>query len=504
MTISTPTLAEIRDAAAACGLTLNDEDARSYQELMKPYVDGYNLVEELPDELPAVDVSRRSHVFPAAGENPENAWYVRTSIKTSENGKLAGKRIAIKDNIMVAGLPMMNGSSVLEGYVPEIDATVVTRVLEAGAEIVGKTHCEYYCLSGSSHTGAKGPVHNPYRHGYSAGGSSSGNGVALAKGEIDIAIGGDQGGSVRMPAAWCGIYGMKPTHGLVPYSGAMPIEIYIDHLGPMSRSVMDNALLLEVIAGEDGYDPRQFSPVITSYSENIDAGVNGMRIGILREGFGRPESEAEVDAQVRKAVAQFENMGATVEEVSVPMHLMGPSIWTPIGVEGIARTMMFGDGYGLSRRDLYVPSLMLKQREWRSRPEDLSETTKVLTVLGTHILDQFGPRHYGKAVNLSRRLKAAYDAALQQYDILVLPTLPMKPTPLPEVGAERQTIMNHAFEMTNNTCPFDISHHPAMSVPCGLVDGLPVGMMIVGRHFDEATVYRAAYAFEQTVDWKSL
>ena len=160
---------------------------------------------------------------------------------------------------MLAGVPMMNGAATMEGYIPDIDATVVHRILDAGGTIVGKAHCEYFCLSGGSHTSATGPVHNPHKMGYSAGGSSSGSAVLVALGEVDMALGGDQGGSIRMPASFCGIYGMKPTHGLVPYTGIMPIEIYVDHTGPMTANVADNALLLEVLAGPDGYDPRQYN-----------------------------------------------------------------------------------------------------------------------------------------------------------------------------------------------------------------------------------------------------
>ena len=186
----------------------------------------------------------------------------RPTIKGAASGKLAGKTIALKDNICLAGVPMMNGASTLEGYTPDIDATIVTRILDAGGTIVGKTHCEYFCFSGGSHTNATGPVHNPHSMGYSAGGSSSGSGVVVATGEADMAIGGDQGGSIRIPASFCGIYGMKATHGLVPYTGVMPIEITLDHTGPMTRNVRDNALLLEVLAGADGLDPRQIAPKV--------------------------------------------------------------------------------------------------------------------------------------------------------------------------------------------------------------------------------------------------
>ena len=219
MTVPSLTPEQLLEAADTVGLSLTDADVSSYLGLMKPYLDAYNLVDAMPDNLPVVKYPRTPGVFPSPAENPRNAWYVKTSIKGAASGKLAGKKVAIKDNVMVAGVPMMNGNSILEGYVPDVDATIVTRILDAGGEIAGKTHCENYCISGGSHTGAKGAVHNPYKMGYSAGGSSSGSGVTVALGEADMAIGGDQGGSIRMPSSWCGIVGMKPTYGRVSRFG---------------------------------------------------------------------------------------------------------------------------------------------------------------------------------------------------------------------------------------------------------------------------------------------
>jgi amidase len=504
MPVAYPSPEQVRAAASEVGLSLTDADVQSFMGLMKGNIDAYNLVDRMPDYLPPVKYPRTPGRYPSPEENKHNAWYVKTSIKGAPEGKLKGKKVAIKDNIMVAGVPMMNGASILEGYMPEIDATVVQRLLDAGAEIVGKTHCEYYCLSGSSHTGAKGPVHNPYRMGYSAGGSSSGSGVAVALGEADMAMGGDQGGSIRMPSCWCGIYGMKPTHGLVPYTGIMPIEIYVDHTGPMTRTVKDNALMLEVIAGADGYDPRQYSPKTHPYTQMLDGGVKSMKLAIVKEGFGRPESEKAVDEKVRNGAALFKKLGAQVDEVSIPMHALGPALWLPIGVEGITQTMMFGDGFGLSRPDLYVTSLMDKLHGWQLRAQELSETTQLITTLGVYIKKYYGNRYYGKAMNLTRRLIEAYDSVLKQYDLLLMPTLPMKPTPFPAPDATREQVIGHALEMIGNTAPFDISHHPAMTVPCGMVDGLPVGLMLVGKHWDEPTIYKAAYAFEQAGEWKQM
>jgi amidase len=504
MAVSPPTLDQLKAIAETMGLALGEADLASFRDLMKPSIDGYNVVDGLPDNLPPVKYPRTPGSRPQPEDNTRNAWYVKTRVEGAASGKLKGKTVVLKDNVMLAGVPMMNGASTLEGYTPEIDATIVTRILDAGGTILGKAHCEYYCLSGGSHTNATGPVHNPHKMGYSAGGSSSGSAVLVALGEADMAIGGDQGGSIRMPSSFCGTYGLKPTHGLVPYTGIMPIEIYVDHTGPMTATVRDNALLLEVIAGADGYDPRQYSPQVHPYTEALGRGVDGLKIGVVREGFGLPNSERDVDAKVRKAAELLGKLGAKVAEVSIPWHTLGGALWLPIGVEGLTQTMMWGDGYGLSRPDLYVASLMDFHRGWRHRANELSETTKLFTMLGTYIHQQHGSRYYGKAMNITRRLIAAYDAALAQHDLLLMPTTPMKAQPMPKPGAPREEVVQRALEMIANTAPFDISHHPAMAVPCGMSDSLPVSVMLVGRHWDESTIYRAAAAFEGAGDWKAM
>mgnify|MGYP001493311273 CR=1 FL=1 len=504
MAVQVPTPTQLREVAEEVGLSLSDADVTSFIELIRPSVAAYNIVDAMPDNLPEVKYPRTPGRRPAPEENKHNAWYVKTTVKGAADGKLKGKTVALKDNIMLAGVPMMNGASILDGYVPDIDATVVQRVLDAGATILGKTHCEYYCMSGGSHTNAVGAVHNPFKMGYSAGGSSSGSAVVVALGEADMALGGDQGGSIRMPASFSGIYGMKPTHGLVPYTGIMPIEVFVDHTGPMTKSVYDNALLLEVLAGPDGYDPRQYNVKTHAYTKALDGGIKGMKIGIVKEGFMQPNAEEAVNAKVRKAAKLFESMGATVEEVSIPMHLVAPAIWTPIGTEGMTQTMMFGDGYGVSRPDLYVTSLMDFHRSWRNRADELSETTKIFLLLGTYVRKKHGSRYYGKAMNINRVLTAAYDAALAKYDLLLMPTTPIKATPLPPPDAPRELYVERALNMISNTAPFDITHHPAMALPCGFIDGLPASVMLVGKHFDEPTIYRAAFAFEQSGDWKSM
>src|SRR5277367_4237718 len=504
MSVKRPTIEQMTDIAESLGMTMTKERVGEFISLMDGSFAAYDIVDQMPDEIPIVKYPRTPGYRPSAEENPLNAWYVKTDIPGAPSGKLKGKTVAVKDNVCVAGVPMMNGSSTLEGYIPNIDATVVTRLLDAGATIKGKAHCECFCLSGGSHTGALGPVHNPHKRGYSAGGSSSGSGALVAAGEVDLAIGGDQGGSIRMPASFCGIYGMKPTHGLVPYTGIMPIELTLDHTGPMTATVEDNALLLEVLAGPDGLDPRQYGAGTKPYREALGKGTAGLKIAIVEEGFGHTQSTPQVDAVVREAAGRFNALGATVETVSIPMHRDGSAIWLAIAAEGATMQMMLGNGFGFNWQGLYVTSMLDFHSAWRTRADELSDTLKNTMLLGHFMVTRYRGHYYAKAQNLVRRLRRAYDEALSRYDLLLMPTLPMVATPLPDANAPVAHILLRGFEMLANTAQFDCTHHPAMSLPCGMVDGLPVGMMLVAKAFGEETIYRAAAAFENGVDWKGL
>lgn len=504
MTVKRATLAELKAIADDLAIPLTDERAAEFLALMQGNFDAYDLLEAMPDEKPIVKYPRTPGYRPEGEENRYNAWYVKTTVKGASSGKLAGKTVALKDNVCLAGVPMMNGASTLEGYVPDIDATIVTRILDAGGTIMGKAHCEFFCLSGGSHTNATGPVHNPHKPGYAAGGSSSGSGALVAAGEVDMAIGGDQGGSIRIPASFCGIYGMKATHGLVPYTGVMPIEATIDHAGPMTATVSDNALLLEVLAGADGLDPRQYAPRTASYTEALGRSAKGLRIAVVDEGFGHANSEKDVDECVRAGAERFARMGATVDHVSIAMHRVGPAIWTPIALEGLQAQMMRGNGMGFNWKGLYTLSLLDAHAGWRARANELSDSLKISMFVGEYFLKHYRGHYYAKAQNLARKLEAAYDSVLGNYDMLLMPTLPMKATPIPPPDAPLPLYIQRAFEMVGNTAPFDVTGHPAMSLPCGMRDGLPVGLMLVGKDYDESTLYRAAHAFEQDGDWKKM
>jgi amidase len=502
--VKRPTLEQMRTIVASLHMSMSDHEIGEYLEVLEGTMQAYDRVDALPDYLPEVRYPRTPGTRPPPAENPLGAWYVKSEIKGAPYGPLAGKRVVLKDNICLAGVPMMNGASTLEGYVPDVDATVATRILDAGGTIAGKAHCEYFCLSGGSHTSAAGPVHNPYKLGYSAGGSSSGCAALVGAGEIEMAIGGDQGGSIRMPGSFSGVYGMKPTHGLVPYTGTMPIEATIDHVGPMTGTVADNALLLEVIAGPDGLDPRQYNVRVDKYTAALGRGVAGMRIGVLTEGFQHASCEPDVVQKVRQAADRLRSLGAIVEEISIPMHVDGLAIWTPIALEGLEAQMMHGNGMGFNWEGLYTTSLLDAHANWRARANQLSRTLKISMLAGEYFIRQYRGHFYAKAQNLSRLLRKTYDQALTRHDLLLMPTTPMKATPIPPQDAPLALYCQRAFEMLPNTAPFDVSGHPAMNVPCGMSAGLPVGMQLVGAHYAESTIYRAAHAFEQLGDWRNF
>ena len=503
MTIKRPTLTQMREMAIRFGMSLSDEELMEFSEIIEPTMQAYDRLDAMPDNLPEVRYPRSPGHFPEPSENPLNAWYVKTEVRGAPDGPLRGKRIALKDTICLAGVPLMNGSSVMEGYTPEIDATIVTRMLDAGAIIAGKAHCENFCLSGGSHTNAKGPIHNPWKRGYMAGGSSSGSAALVAVGEVDMAIAGDQGGSIRLPSSHCGTYGMKATHGLVPYTGAMPIEMTIDHLGPVTSTVADNALLLEVLAGEDGLDPRQYKPKVRRYTEALGKGVQGMRIGILKEGFAQANSEADVSEKVMQAAGRFRELGARVEDVSVPEHYVAGDAWSAIANEGLVDGMMWGNSAGSNYRGLFLPSMMGHMAQWRDRADELSHSLKATMFVGEYFQTRYRGRFYGKAQNIMRKCNERYLAALQGHDLLLMPTIPHKPREIPPPDCSISLYVERAFEMIANTAPFN-GGLPAMTIPCGLIEGLPIGLQLVGPHYGELKIYRAAHAFEQSGDWRNM
>lgn len=500
-----PTVADLRRIAETGGFAMADADLHDIAELCGTLGPAYDRIAKLASPKLPVRYPRDRGWQPQATENGLNAWAWKCEIEGAAEGPLKGIHVGIKDNISVAGMPMRNGSDLLEGFEADEDATVVTRILDAGGIIAGKTTCEDLCFSGGSHTSRPRPVLNPFDPRRSAGGSSSGNAAAIAAGDVTMCVGGDQGGSVRTPASWCGVVGLKPTHGLVPYTGAFPIEPTLDHLGPMGRSVADVALLLSIIAGPDGLDPRQRQPGTGGdYLAALDLPLNGLRIGVVEEGFGRPESDARSDQLVRNALQAMASAGAAVETVSIPWHRDGYDVATALVMEGSFRFLFDQNAVGFGLNGHHPETLVQTwTANWKTSPNRLPDIGKFVFLFEAFRQERQPGLFYGKAQNLRRSLRAAYDGALASHDVLAMPTTPFPATLLPSHDASLAERVTRGLDMEGNTAPFDASGHPAISVPCGLVEGLPVGLMLISRHFDEHSLLRAAAGFEKLGDWKS-
>ncbi|KAI9367401.1 putative amidase [Aspergillus egyptiacus] len=484
-----------------------------------------------PDLEPTATTEPRRFWRPKPQANPLNAWSHRTHIQAAQplSSLLQGRKVAIKDNISVGGLPTTVGAFATllskdkdaQFPISPIDATVVKRVLEAGGIIEGTATCEMYSAAPISSTSASGPVHNAWAYGHTSGGSSSGCGALMGMNMVDpsqsqsvlgdradLAIGGDQGGSIRIPASYNGIYGLKPTHGLIPYTGTITLTPMIDHLGPMASTLKDIALMLQALAGYDGIDTRMTpeSPLrsaVPDYPALLDSvkASEGpkLRVGILKEAFEVPNLSSEVRDSVYNAATQFFiAVGATVTEVSIPLHLQGPAIWT-----AATRTSMSDWSCQLQTPGFLSYAAPHVQLRWPPDQEmhDLltEKNPSVMNLIfsGAYLKEQSNSTQLvAKAHRKVIELRKAYDDALAQFDVLITPTTPTVAFPLPESLPDR---IKAAVGIVVNTCSFNVTGHPAMSVPCGFggeEKKLPIGMQIISKRWREETILRAAALFE--------
>jgi amidase len=440
---------------------------------------------------------------PVPDENPLNAWAWRCSIKGADSGPLSGKTVSVKDVIPVAGMPFTNGSALLRGNIAPFDATAVTRILEAGGEITGIATTENLSFSALSVSAVQGHVLNAHDHRRSAGGSSSGVAALVASGACDVGMGGDQGGSIRIPASLNGVFGLKPTFGLVPYTGCAPIDSSLDHIGPIGRTTRDVASLLDAVAGADGrLDPRQTDVRVPAdgYVAALAEGVEGLRIGVLREGYEWPDmSEPDVDETVRDVVSRLAGLGVTVTEVSLPSHRKTPAIFTPMLLEGAAEFMINGYGIGTGWKGLYNTGYAENlARAIALQSHLLFPTHYYALLVGGYLRESYGGRYYAKAQNLAIKMRDAYDALFEDCDVLLTPTMPIKAPVRPEAGASPAEMVKSALDgrVLVNTCAFNMTNHPALTVPVGPSEGLPVGVQLVAKIGHDEVLLRLGQAME--------
>ncbi|KAK4700934.1 amidase, partial [Phenoliferia sp. Uapishka_3] len=523
------TLLDVKSAAARLRFVVPEAHEEDYIQLLQNTDAAVAELFAIPDYIPFVDTERfpRREVHrPKDEDNLLRGWAWKANIGGAEEGILAGRTVVVKDTICVAGVPLLFGTDAIEDLIPEVDATVITRVLEKGGQIVGKATCENFSHGAVSFSSAYGPVENPHAVGFSTGGSSSGCGALIGSGVVDMGIGGDQGGSIRIPASLCGIVGLKPTFGLVPYTGVLSSDATVDTVGPMARSVSDCALLLEAIAGCDGIDDRQLgAPLpadVLKYSELLEAGrekgVKGMKIGVLKEGFGHASMDSEMEKVCREALKKFEELGAVVEEVSIPLHANSGSMCHVLNKFSSSQTRQ---GRQAGRRGLHMNSYWAKLLPWDQGKYDKAK----YFVTGTSMSAEYGwntyPTIYGHAINLSRRLSDEYDAVLAEYDVICMPTVTQPARRHLSADAGPLAWSKAARDspgIVSNTAASSLTGHPALTIPVGFTPPqksdvrsaedagikLPVGLMLVGKKFDEATVLKVGDAWERAFDRKKL
>jgi amidase len=510
-----PDVDDVVAVAKGLGIHLSAEEAVLYcQHLVEQLREFDSFVQSRVEESkpPLVSATRMAGSRPKPEEDPLNAWRWKCRIEGASTGLLAGKTVSYKDHIAIAGVPMSFGSFALEGFVPDFDATVVTRVLQAGGTIIGKNVMNG--LSGGFGTGGGigdyGRPLNPHNHDHVTGGSSSGSGAAVAAGEVDISFGGDQGGSIRIPAAFCGIIGHKPTFGLVSHFGiGFGSDQSIDYTGPMARTVEDVAAALQATAGYDPYDPRQTRDVPTGMDvlSRLADGVSGLRLGVLEEGFD--EAESDVRDLVLAAVDILARAGANVSKVSIPAHHAIRTAQAALTAEGALSLFKTGF-FGAFTRTYYPASVIAAiNKLWASEADVLAPRTKLSLIAAELSRRNYHGRVYAKAQNVRPTYIKAYDAALADVDVLIMPTClmtaPKNHTPGSYMEAVEDNLSPINRRGSRNTLPFNYTGHPALALPVGKSSaGLPVSMQLVGRFFDDPLLMRVAYAYQHSTDWDGI
>ena len=413
----------------------------------------------------------------------------------TERGPLFGLPIGVKDNIVTEGLETTASSLILKGFNPIYNATVVDKLREAGMVIVGKLNMDEFAMGSSNENSYYKNTKNPWNLETVPGGSSGGSAAAVAAGEVPFSLGSDTGGSIRQPAAFCGVVGMNPTYGRVSRFGLIAYASSFDQIGPITRTVKDNALLLNAISGHDEKDSTSANVEVPDFTAALTGDINGLRIGVPKEYFAEGVSEASKQA-VKDALKVLEEKGATWEEISLPHSKYALSTYYILASSEASSNLSRFDGIRYGYRTEKAGSLL--EFYMNTRSEGFGDEVKRRIMLGTYALSSgYYDAYYKKAQKVRTLIKQDFDKAFENFDVIVGPTTP---TPAFKIGE----IIDDPLTMYANdilTIPVNLAGVPAISVPCGFDNGLPLGLQIIGNYFDEETVYRVADAFEQATEF---
>jgi aspartyl-tRNA(Asn)/glutamyl-tRNA(Gln) amidotransferase subunit A len=466
-------------AVDSYGIELDDGAIDGYAAELDGTSDLFETLDaDDPDDDPATDVSE--------GDDPHNAVRYTFSLPGRE-GPLSERRLGVKDNLAVAGVPMTCGSAALS-YTPTYHATVVRRLHEAGADLRATTNMDEFAYFTTGETCAHGPVENPAAEGAVPGGSSSGSGAAVAAGTLEAALGSDTGGSVRIPASYCGVVGLKPTHRSVPRFGFVGLAPSLDHVGVLAESVALAGEVFETIAGPDHRDPSTWGQATPTPATTIPDAVDSYRIGVVEEAM--VDADGGVEEHVDGAVETLTDAGLVVDRISLPTFTATPLALLATASVEFARLLaddgqVYGTGTGYSEGLRAALSDLDVDR--------LGDNVADQLLVGGGLLETSGGRHYVAAQRVRERFTREVDEALAACDALVLPTTP---TTAPDFGTVTD---DESFVRTiSHTAPFNFTGHPALSVPCGTVDGRPVGCQIVADRHGESTALGLGAVLERS------
>lgn len=452
------------------------------------------VVQEAFDRIESVDSTIEAFLTVTKEEAIARAKEL-DALPAEERGSLFGLPVGIKDNIITKGIETTAASKMLEGFIPVYDSTVVRKLEEAGAIVVGKLNLDEFAMGATTENSAYQQTKNPWDVSRVPGGSSGGSAAAVAAGEVPFSLGTDTGGSIRQPAAYCGIVGMKPTYGRVSRLGVVAFASSLDQVGPLTQTVEDNARVLEVIAGMDAYDTSSAEVAVPSYVDALTGDIKGLKVALPKEFFGE-RVKPEVKAAVEEAVKQLEALGAVVEEVSLPTVEYASEVYYIISSAEASSNLARYDGIHFGHRAEGAKDLNELYR--LSRQQFLGHEVKKRIIFGTSALSaDYHESVFVHAQKVRAKMTAEIDAVLEEYDVIVGPTSATVAHAFGHnVEDAEQLYMNDIL-----TAPANLAGLPAMSLPCGFVEEMPVGLQIIGRPFGEETMYRVAHAYEQATDF---
>ncbi len=468
-----------------------------HEQLVKKERSAVEITQSYLDRIRAVDAQVNSFLLVTDDHAIAQAKAVDAKIAAGDAiGLLEGIPIAIKDNICTQNIRTTCASRILENFVPPYESTVSQKLIDVGMITLGKTNMDEFAMGGSTETSAFKKTHNPWNLECVPGGSSGGSAAAVSAGEAPVSLGSDTGGSIRQPAAFCGIVGMKPTYGLVSRYGLVAFASSLDQIGPFSTTVEDSAILLGAIAGYDAKDSTSLKLDVPDYTQYLKSDLKGKKVGVIRETFGEG-LDPEVEAATRTAIEQLKALGAEIIDISCPRFRYGISAYYIIAPCEASANLARYDGVRYGRRVEDADNLLDMYK--RTRAEGFGAEVKRRIMIGTYALSAgYYDAYYLKAQKVRTLIKQDFESAFAQVDVLVSPTSPTTAFKLGEKLADPLSMYLDDLM----TIPVNMAGLPGLSLPCGMDSkGMPIGLQIIGNVLREDQVFQAAYAYEQATQW---